>query len=804
MKEKSKRSSFVGFTLVELVIVIAVIAILAAVLIPTFVGVIDSANNSADLQLTTNMNTVLSTNLDEDVAATAENIRKLLSDNGLDKLATKNKDMVIVYNKESKKFERMNLQKTLKSTDGTIITVSAEGTDGRLEEYPYSAEEIFKDRIIVSTQGNKLAEAIYALHNINSETKFVNVLNDIESALGDVKQNGRNHDIMQKIADVVNSTVYVDEKGNLHQFVIEERSDGNGWHTVGTPANNVMRIIFHEECTTFDLSKLEGDKYASMAVVLPDTLTTLTYGDPDSGVDVNISRNILFSGNIELITNLIEEQKELNSDIKLLADQITDKPLSELKEGVAMLGAQVTQREFYVDNEVAVKEGKDFRYKTLQQAIAEAQKSASYSGKNRSVVFTNTDFTVNASEALYGDDKDYTSFNTGNITVPKDITIKIPYYKDSDTNKYSTGRAFGHTKKYIEETGDIYGRLFEGQSSVVDDDLVETDNYQYKTTNYRQFNVTLGDGVNLTIEDGGKLEIGGVTSQDATDSYQGHTSGYYGQLNLGKSGKITVQKGGVIDTYGYIKGGSIEAQEGADIYEPFIVTDFAGGNNSLNLYMMGQSPFLRYAMINIQSRLTVNYGAKLWAHCNLYASELFNTTDQVVIGYEGKDGEKDIKTYGLITLEDKDGASSVVCTYESGKTLFVSGSGVNNLDGDIGKTTVTISGKARTESLTLMSIADTASVIFPVPFNFDFIIANGAEFDVNHNYAILPGATVTVNGALSVLKDSSLIIMDHLDQSKASMSNKVYPVADENNNYLKGSSDFASYGTLNIGSTGGL
>ena len=42
-----------GFTIVELVIVIAVIAILAAVLIPTFSGVIQRANDSAALQQAT-------------------------------------------------------------------------------------------------------------------------------------------------------------------------------------------------------------------------------------------------------------------------------------------------------------------------------------------------------------------------------------------------------------------------------------------------------------------------------------------------------------------------------------------------------------------------------------------------------------------------------------------------------------------------------------------------------------------------------------------------------------------------------
>ena len=46
MKRTQKR----GFTIVELVIVIAVIAILAAVLIPTFSSLISKANLSADMQ----------------------------------------------------------------------------------------------------------------------------------------------------------------------------------------------------------------------------------------------------------------------------------------------------------------------------------------------------------------------------------------------------------------------------------------------------------------------------------------------------------------------------------------------------------------------------------------------------------------------------------------------------------------------------------------------------------------------------------------------------------------------------------
>ncbi len=51
-----------GFTIVELVIVIAVIAILAAVLIPTYSSLVKKANRSADIQAVREMNTALAVN----------------------------------------------------------------------------------------------------------------------------------------------------------------------------------------------------------------------------------------------------------------------------------------------------------------------------------------------------------------------------------------------------------------------------------------------------------------------------------------------------------------------------------------------------------------------------------------------------------------------------------------------------------------------------------------------------------------------------------------------------------------------
>ena len=59
MNTKYSKKSNGGFSIIELVIVIAVIAILAAVLIPTFSSIIEKAQFSKDLSAVRNMNELL-------------------------------------------------------------------------------------------------------------------------------------------------------------------------------------------------------------------------------------------------------------------------------------------------------------------------------------------------------------------------------------------------------------------------------------------------------------------------------------------------------------------------------------------------------------------------------------------------------------------------------------------------------------------------------------------------------------------------------------------------------------------------
>ena len=72
-----------GFTIVELVIVVAVIAILAAVLIPTFSSLIKKANMSSDEVAVRNMNTILATEqvMDDNIKDVSK-VRSILAQAG--------------------------------------------------------------------------------------------------------------------------------------------------------------------------------------------------------------------------------------------------------------------------------------------------------------------------------------------------------------------------------------------------------------------------------------------------------------------------------------------------------------------------------------------------------------------------------------------------------------------------------------------------------------------------------------------------------------------------------------------------
>lgn len=121
-----------GFTIVELVVVIAVIAILAAVLIPTFISIVNRAKVSNDNQLVRNLNTALIT--EEADGNKAENMSQTIAiaeDYGykLENLQAKADGYVLLWNQTTNRFY-------VESAEGTI-TSNPEVTDFPAENYTY-------------------------------------------------------------------------------------------------------------------------------------------------------------------------------------------------------------------------------------------------------------------------------------------------------------------------------------------------------------------------------------------------------------------------------------------------------------------------------------------------------------------------------------------------------------------------------------------------------------------------------------------------------------------------------------------
>lgn len=118
-----------GFTIVELVIVIAVIAILAAVLIPTFTSLINKANISADQQAVRQMNTALA--IDEAENGRAETVEQALD--VLNKAGYKANEYIALADGYQFYWDQSTNRVVLYNNNGNKI------------EYPEDAAEKYKD-----------------------------------------------------------------------------------------------------------------------------------------------------------------------------------------------------------------------------------------------------------------------------------------------------------------------------------------------------------------------------------------------------------------------------------------------------------------------------------------------------------------------------------------------------------------------------------------------------------------------------------------------------------------------------------
>lgn len=276
MKRTQKR----GFTIVELVIVIAVIAILAAVLIPTFSSLISKANLSADMQAVREMNIALAA--DEAVngkPTTIEGAMKVIADAGYD---------VDSWNPISKGY-----QVYWYKIDNRCILYSAEKA---AVEFPkeYSGKSFATD--------SEFASNVYLYNQTFKKASEVKFAYDSESA-GTVKVGGVDYTKATRISSN-GASVVIQKDGNnpVKYTVVVEKKDGDAEEVKkaqqaagdyvyalfvqmdldpNTAANTVAKdaeIAFPAD-TVIDISHLEWN---------PVELFTGKFGGPDAEHPVTI------------------------------------------------------------------------------------------------------------------------------------------------------------------------------------------------------------------------------------------------------------------------------------------------------------------------------------------------------------------------------------------------------------------------------------------------------------------------------------------------------------------------------------
>lgn len=276
--------------------------------------------------------------------------------------------------------------------------------------------------------------------------------------------------------------------------------------------------------------------------------------------------------------------------------------------------------------------------------------------------------------------------------------------------------------------------------------------------------LTVNSGVTLTVN--GTLRLGAVMGKK-TLCYQGHNNGTYG----GVINEGTIAVNGTLDSWGLITGSGTVTAAGGTVYEPFIVCDFAGGNNLKNLYRADAAPFKRYAMQNIQCTLQLDSSSTLYGRGCLYGNDSYNEVEIPIVS-----------SGGLFQLAD---GATITRTYAPEQQ-------VSAFPG-IGRENWTVSGGMTFGALEMNVLGvqiSTGKCSFPLPYNLSMTLKNGS-YNIPNHLRVMPGAALTVGRKATLTVDGSLYVLDGLMQG--SMSGVRYASTEQ----LK-SNGFSACGELTV------
>ena len=273
MKKTNKK----GFTIVELVVVIAVVAILAAVLIPTFVSVVNKANVSNDTALVKNINiTLAAEEITDGKPATMQEALKAAENGGFDitKLTPRSGND-IVWDSENNRFALVN--------DKEVVF----GEDSSKTVYNGNKEKLWK-----ITSADKLSEnySNYISGKKAVETLTVKTGVDVGNAnVGEIKYTGKgsaqtaiirtNNGETKLEINAANDTVkHYGTVGEVNVLAVDKN---NSYHEFGSARTLTVtsgHIVLESGSLVYELKKADGSGTSNVSFANSGTVIKAAAG----------------------------------------------------------------------------------------------------------------------------------------------------------------------------------------------------------------------------------------------------------------------------------------------------------------------------------------------------------------------------------------------------------------------------------------------------------------------------------------------------------------------------------------------
>ena len=303
---------------------------------------------------------------------------------------------------------------------------------------------------------------------------------------------------------------------------------------------------------------------------------------------------------------------------------------------------------------------------------------------------------------------------TENLTIPTGVTLVLPYQDGSTTigGEYANGN---------------------GRSNG------NTSNLTPQGTNVT-YTLTLNNA-SISIPSGARLCVGGIIG--GCQNVGGATQGAHSEIIMDEASSINVSDGGILSVLGYTKGGTVNATNGAVIYEPFVLLDYQGGTITQNRYYDHVMLWNAFCLMNIQSTINMDSSSKLKGYCTLYFWSSQNAENTEVIS--------DISLLRMangsrMTIEYQPDVIQIDAI-SNGSTKVKVGRSTFHFYGDITFGAFDVNGYG------------TQGLHFTIPYTFRFVQETGT-FHVANKVAILPGGSVEVKEGASAELTSSLMVYD--------------------------------------------